>query len=115
MKNENLSNLGGVVNQHEKGVKLDVGKNRLGLVLTGFALALIEVGKVGTFGANKYTENGWQYVENGEQRYTDALYRHLLAEPHGNELDEETGILHAAAVAWNALARLHFIILRRMK
>ena len=115
MTADNLATREDETDQHVKGAKLDIGKNRLGLVISGFALALIEVGKVGTFGANKYTDNGWQYVENGEQRYTDALYRHLLAEPHGNELDEETGLLHAAAVAWNALARLHFIILRRMK
>jgi len=98
--------------QHESGAKLDAGKNRLGLVLGGFALALIEVGKVGTFGANKYTENGWKYVKDGEKRYTDALYRHLLAEASGEEFDSETGLLHAAAVAWNALARLYFIIMR---
>jgi len=101
------------LNQHESGAKLDLGKNRLGLVLNGFALSLIEVGKVGTFGANKYTDNGWKSVLNGEKRYTDALYRHLLAEATGEELDSETGLLHAAAVAWNALARLYFIILRR--
>jgi len=100
------------IGQHEKGAKLDKGKNRLGLVIGGFARALIEVGKVGTFGANKYTDDGWKYVQNGEQRYTDALYRHLLAEANGEELDSETGLLHAAAVAWNSLARLHFIILR---
>ena len=35
----------------EKGVKLDEGKNRLGLILGGFSRALWEVGRVGTFGA----------------------------------------------------------------
>ena len=42
----------------EKGVKLDNSKNRLGLVLGGFSHALLLVGCVGTFGADKYTDNG---------------------------------------------------------
>ena len=46
----------------EKGVKLDSGKNRLGLMLGGFSHALWLVGYVGTFGTNKYTDNGWQEV-----------------------------------------------------
>ena len=41
----------------DKGVKLDNGKIRLGLVLGGFAKALWEVGCIGTFGANKYGDN----------------------------------------------------------
>lgn len=63
----------------EKGVKLDNGKIRLGLVLGGFAKGLKEVGCIGTFGANKYCDNGWQTVDNGVKRYTDALFRHLFA------------------------------------
>lgn len=38
---------------HEPGAKLDASKNRIGLVLFGFAQALIEVAKVGTYGAKK--------------------------------------------------------------
>lgn len=38
---------------NEVGAKLDAGKNRLGLVLGGFARALQEIGRVGTYGANK--------------------------------------------------------------
>ena len=101
------------INQHEAGAKLDAGKNRAGLVILGFAHALLEVAKVGTFGANKYTDNGWMHVKDGENRYTDAMLRHLLAEQNG-EIDEESGMLHAAQVAWNALARLHFILTNRM-
>jgi len=90
----------------ESGVKHDAGKPRLDLVLGGFARALLEVGKVGTFGANKYTDNGWMTVPNAEQRYTDALLRHLLAERSGAYTDSESGLPHAAHVAWCALARL---------
>ena len=92
--------------QHAVGYKADVGKNRLTLIMHGFARALLEVGKVGTFGAQKYTDNGWCEVVNAEQRYTDALYRHLLAEATNEVFDEESGLLHSAHSCWNALARL---------
>lgn len=88
------------------GAKLDAGKNRLGLVLFGFSRALQEVGKVGTYGAAKYTDEGWTEVPDGARRYTDAMLRHLMREAEGEVLDPETGIRHAAHAAWNALARL---------
>lgn len=91
---------------NEKGAKLDAGKNRLGLVIFGFARALQEVGKVGTYGANKYTDDGWILVPDGERRYTDAMLRHLLCEAAGENRDPDTELLHAAHTAWNALARL---------
>lgn len=94
------------MNQHEPGAKLDANKNRLGLVLSGFANALQEVGKVGTYGAAKYTDNGWRHVADGIARYTDAMYRHQLAEASGEIKDPESDILHAAHTAWNALATL---------
>lgn len=95
---------------HEPGAKLDQGKNRMGLIIGGFPLALLAVGEVGTFGANKYSDNGWMDVPNGVGRYTDAMYRHLLAEATGERLDSQTGLTHAAAAAWNALARLELLL-----
>lgn len=95
---------------NQPGAKLDAGKNRLGLVIFGFSRALQEVGRVGTYGANKYTDNGWVDVSNGEQRYTDAMLRHLLREATGEEFDPDTGLLHAAHAAWNALARLDLLL-----
>lgn len=88
------------------GAKNDADKNRLGLVLGDFANALVHVGHVGTFGANKYTDHGWLVVPDGVQRYTDALYRHLLAEAAGEVFDRDSDLLHAAHAAWNALAVL---------
>lgn len=98
----------------EAGAKLDGGKNRLGLVLFGFAGALQEVGRVGTYGAAKYSDNGWMTVPDGERRYTDAMFRHLLKEAGGETADPDTGLPHAAHAAWNALARLE-LALRRQK
>ncbi len=96
--------------QHELGAKLDAGKNRLGLVLMAFAPALLEVGRVGTYGAVKYTDNGWKSVPDGIGRYTDAMLRHLLTEGVGQEFDQDTEMLHASHAAWNALARLTLIL-----
>ena len=92
--------------QHEPGAKLDQGKIRAGLVLKGFSHALKSVSAVGTFGANKYSDNGWMDVENGINRYTDAMLRHMLEEFSVHDHDEETELLHAAHTAWNALAIL---------
>ena len=100
---------------NERGSKLDAGKVRLGLVFRGFARALTEVGKVGTFGANKYTDDGWVDVLDGVNRYKDAEYRHDLKEAIGEELDQDSGLLHAAHHAWNALAVLELKLREREK
>lgn len=97
------------------GAKLDAGKVRPSLVLRGFASALIEVSKVGTFGAGKYTDNGWVEVPDGVKRYDEAKLRHYLAEAAGEMVDEQTGLLHAAHEAWNALARLDLMLREQEK
>ena len=95
------------VDPHVAGAKLDTGKNRLGLVLlTGFPRALQAVGEVGTLGANKYTDNGWLSVKEGESRYMDAMMRHLLSHCQGDLLDAELGTPHLAQACWNLLAVL---------
>jgi hypothetical protein len=91
---------------NDAGAKLDLGKNRLGLVLCGFPRALQAVGMVGTMGSRKYSDNGWMSVPDGVRRYTDAMLRHLMKEAEGESIDAESGIQHAAHLAWNALARL---------
>lgn len=96
------------------GAKADKGKNRVGLVVTGFAYALEEVSKVGTMGAEKYTDRGFLSVLDGEKRYTDAMMRHFLQEETIGPIDSESGLLHMAHVAWNALARLE-LHLRNVK
>ena len=93
---------------HNPGAKLDSGKPDASL-LGMFGLALLEVAKVGTFGAKKYTRGGWQEVEKGVTRYTAAMIRHWAKEDR-EPVDEESGLAHAAHVAWNALARLELMI-----
>lgn len=98
------------IDAHTPGAKLDAGKPRPALVLGGFARALQAVTDVGTFGAQKYTPNGWVHVPNGAERYADAEMRHWLAEQAGERCDPQTGIPHAAHAAWNALARLELLL-----
>lgn len=96
--------------QHEVGAKFDRNKPRVELVLGGFALALIEVAKVGTFGAQKYTDHGWKSVPRGFQRYQDAAGRHRLHRQAGDIFDKESKLIHLAHEAWNVLACLQLYI-----
>jgi len=95
---------------HAPGAKMDAGKLRVGLVLGSFVNALEEVSSVGTIGAAKYSDDGWLAVPDGVNRYTDAMLRHLLKEWQGERVDADTEQLHAAQVAWNALARLELMM-----
>ena len=95
-------------NLHQKGVKDDSGKV-LGGVIGDFGLALMEVGKIGTYGANKYTRGGWQSVPDGMQRYEDAMWRHLLCAAEEG-VDPESGYEHELHMVWNALAKLELRI-----
>ena len=90
----------------EVGYKADENKPRLDLVFGDFANALWEVGQVGTFGANKYTDSGWIEVDNAVERYSSAMLRHYLQYKSGEYNDPESGFSHLAHVAWNALAIL---------
>ncbi len=87
-------------------IKHDQGKPRPSLVLGSMSRALNAVIEVAEHGAVKYEVDGWTRVPNGQQRYTDATLRHLLADVGGEARDPDSGLLHAAHVAWGALARL---------
>ncbi len=99
------------ISQHELGAKLDDGKPDCSLLLM-FGKALDAVAEVGTLGAKKYTRGGWQSVARGIERYTAALLRHLFKE-HYEDNDPDLGVLHAAQVSWNSLARLELMIRKR--
>ena len=91
---------------HSPGAKVDAGKPRVSMVMNQFCRAIMEVSRVGTFGADKYTEGGWLTVPNAMQRYEDAGYRHKLYRAMGEDVDPDSGLLHLAHEAWNALAML---------
>ena len=75
-----------------------------------FPRAIEAVAAISAFGASKYAWKGWESVDDGFNRYSDALVRHLAYEGKGEVLDTDSGLLHAAHAAWNALARLEILI-----
>lgn len=98
----------------KEGVKLDTGKPPLVMgVINYFPRALLAVAEVSTYGAKKYdlslSDKNWMRVPNGFQRYSDATGRHLTMDAIG-AYDEESGLLHAQMLAWNALARLELLL-----
>lgn len=94
----------GVKHEHEADTKLDANKPDTSLLLM-FGRALLAVAEVGTRGLAKHTRGGWQTRHDGRTRYTAAMLRHLLKESY-EDFDGEDGVLHSAAVAYNALVRL---------
>ena len=92
-----------------EGIKYDSGKLRLAEMMQDFREPLSAVCRVWEFGADKYEKSNWKYVDNAIDRYTNAMLRHLMEE-ETCAFDEESHLLHAAHVAWNALARLQFIL-----
>ena len=98
----------------QPGAKLDAGKVD---VMRGawfyFPRALKQVARVSEAGARKYSWKGWEKVPDGITRYTAALGRHIYEDPFATDSGEGglgDDYLHAAQVAWNALARLELIM-----
>jgi hypothetical protein len=98
------------------GTKYDSGKLQYSLVPPH---ALAEVARNLTAGLEKYKQrNNWQLVPNAEQRYLDALYRHLEAHRRGELYDTDSttpNMPHMAAVAVNAMFLLEFMLNPELK
>lgn len=73
--------------------KFDKGKVRFSLLDPKF---LEGVAKIMTFGAEKYSVNSWQGVPDAEERYKDALLRHIYADEETDPESGESHLLHAA-------------------
>jgi Domain of unknown function (DUF4406)/dATP/dGTP diphosphohydrolase, N-terminal len=73
-------------------------------VLDYFPAALVEVAKVSKAGNDKHNPGQPLHHARGKSTdHADALLRHLIDR---GKVDEETGQLHSAEVAWRALALL---------
>jgi hypothetical protein len=73
-------------------------------VLDYFPAALLEVAKVSKAGNDKHNPGQPLHHARGKSTdHADALLRHLIDR---GKVDEETGQLHSAEVAWRALALL---------
>lgn len=72
-------------------------------------LARAELGRVAYFGGQKYSRgnylNGYPWSSS-----IDALHRHMLLLEAGHDRDDESGLLHAAHVAWHGLALTSFML-----
>lgn len=101
--------------QHSPGAKVDAGKVRMHLITGGMARGIMEVAKIGTFGAAKYTDGGWVEVPDGFRRYEDAQQRHAAYRHMGEVHDRDSGLLHLAHEAWNALAKLDLYLRQQEK
>lgn len=88
--------------------KKDKGKMRYDLLPFE---CLDEIVKRYTFGAEKYGDNNWKIVPDAKKRYEAALLRHFSEYKKGNIVDEnDGGMSHLSAVAWNAIALIWFEI-----
>ena len=76
-----------------EGIKHDSKKPKMNLLPPK---AIIEVGKVLTFGAEKYGAENWKELEDLQNRYTAGALRHIFAHMDGEQLDPETGLSHMA-------------------
>ena len=92
-----------------EGIKYDTEKLRMAEMITDFAPELEELCKIWTFGVNKYGKGNWKLLKNGKERFSNALIRHLIEESK-DLYDKETKLIHAAHIAFNAIARLHYVI-----
>lgn len=87
-----------------ENAKYDQGKNRLDLV---FPSAIEELGKVRTYGLNKYHDpNNWKGIDNAKARYTAAAMRHFEAWRSGEKIDPESGLNHLS----HCMCNLMFLI-----
>ncbi len=98
---------------HQAGAKADAGKVRMGLMQSGFPLALKAVAEITTYGAEKYTPGGWKFVPKGYERYYDAQARHQNKHDAGELVDPDFKCYHLAHEAWNSLAKLELFLMER--
>lgn len=93
-----------------QGRKLDQGKPPVHQgVIKYFPRALNEIAKVSAFGAEKYDWHNWQHVDDKDNRYRDAMARHILEEQI-TRCDPDSHLPHLAHAVWNGLAVLEMML-----
>lgn len=104
---------------NQPGAKFDANKSPVFRgVLQYFPRALKAVADLSKNGAIKYTWKGWREVEDGPNRYGDALARHITDEAiEGfwdlkamNDPEHPYNVLHSTAQSWNSLARTELML-----
>jgi len=88
-----------------KGVKYDNDKPRWGLLPYKQVEQIVDVL---TFGSKKYSDDNWKKVPNAEERYFDAMLRHITEYRYGDKSDTETTKSHLAHAMCCALFLMWF-------
>lgn len=91
-----------------QGHKHDEAKLRFDLIPPELLTA---VATILTFGAEKYSPNNWQTLDNFNDRFTAALMRHLNTWRSGEINDPESGKPHL----WHVACNVAFLIWREDK
>jgi hypothetical protein len=90
--------------------KADAGKlrwSRLPWEVLELVVKLLEAGAT-NYPDREDGEPNWKHVPDGEQRYLEALTRHLAEIHKGSPIDSESGFSHLTHIAANALFCLWF-------
>lgn len=91
-----------------KGVKYDSNKPEYSLLPP---VALLEMVKNLTFGAQKYQRENWRRVPDAKRRYLNAAQRHIWLWQMGETDDPENNLHHLAAAAVNLMFILELDLL----
>ena len=86
-------------------MKLEKTKPRIGLMISDFSNALLEVSKVTTFDAQRHAPGTWKLALDAQDRYADDMFAR-----HQETVDAESKLSHVAHAAWNALVLLEIEI-----
>ena len=83
-------------------MKYDTSKNRLELIEPKF---IEGIGKILTFGAEKYEANNWKLGSSEEDisRYKGALLRHTMSYIDGEKIDPDSGNSHLYHIGCNLM------------
>jgi hypothetical protein len=90
-----------------EGKRYDFGKSRMSLIPF---VALRALGDVYAYGECKYAS--WNWAKGmAWSRMADAMLRHYERFSMGEARDPESGLLHSAHMAWNAIGLLTYELL----
>ena len=89
----------------ETAARFSKGKNRLDLIPEW---PIWEVGKVYTYGTNKYDDDNWRKGLTWKKNVIGPLKRHLTKWIRGEKLDDESGCHHLAMVVWQCFALMEY-------
>lgn len=88
-------------------------------VLYRFPRAILAVSEISEHGTKKHevplNDVSYRDLPDGEMLYREASCRHMLREAIEGPIDPDFGLLHAAHEAWDALARLEIMLIRKEK